>query len=156
LLCQKRHGTLARLFSVSGPRSQATLQQSIKQARGLSRGPLGHQSSRETLLPCPQCRLGKGEMDQVALGKATSAAMRDVAYACQPADALRIGFAGEGTQRFTKRDCECLLRNGRRAARRLIARELFRQLFGSAGASSRRERHHGVHKEKGPRIRECL
>ena len=108
------------------------------------------------LLPCPQCRLGEGEVDQVALGKAASAAMGDVAYACQPANALRIGLAGEGTQRFAKRDRECLLRDGRRAAGRLIVRELFKQLFGSACASSRRERHHGVHEVKGPRTREGL
>src|SRR6516165_3825488 len=108
------------------------------------------------LLPCPQCRLGKGEMDQIALGEAASAAMRDVAYACQPANTLRVVLAGKGKQRFTKRDCECLLRNGRRGAGRLIVRKLFKQLFGSACPSSCRECHYGVHDVKGPRTRECL
>lgn len=104
---------------ISGP----PLQHAIEPASGFLRGALRHQRAGKTGLMRPKCRLGEREVNEVALGKAAAATMRNVTHARQPFDAAPVITVSEGEQRLTERQHERIVRIRRRGAVRLGARQ---------------------------------
>ena len=83
--------------------SDAPLQCAIESARWFLCRALPHQRAGQRPLPRTKRNLGISQMDQIALGEAAAATMRDMVHALQPLDAGHVVAIRKGKQFLAER-----------------------------------------------------
>ena len=95
-------------------------------------------------------------MNEIALGKATPATMRDMSHARQPFDAACVIAVSEGEQRLAKRPQQRILWIRRRRIARINVRQYTEDALRRRSTLRSGERHHRVCDIEGPRAGQRL